>query len=146
MSRIGLTEFWDIARDAASIFSSERRIAVREKPNSCVFLSITTCKKRATTFQIRKDILVRFLLAYREAVKWMYSDPAALQRYAELADVSEGVARQLRDEFFRKLRKCVVEKADHEFGSDRGRRPRRMTPYLVRVSVEDLRLNQLRRS
>ncbi len=48
----------------------------------------------------RKDVLARFLLAYREAVEWMYSDPAALQRFAELADVSEGVARLLRDEFF----------------------------------------------
>ena len=31
---------------------------------------------------------------------------AALPRYAELADVSEGVARQLRDEFFPKLRRA----------------------------------------
>ena len=56
----------------------------------------------AETLQKRKQVLVRFLLAYREAVEWMYSDPAALQRYAELADVSEGVARELRDEFFPK--------------------------------------------
>jgi NitT/TauT family transport system substrate-binding protein len=48
----------------------------------------------------RTDALARFLLAYREAVEWMYSNPAALQRYAELADVSKGVARELRDEFF----------------------------------------------
>ena len=50
----------------------------------------------------RRDALARFLLAYREAVEWMYSDPAALQRYAELGDVSKGVARELRDEFFPK--------------------------------------------
>jgi NitT/TauT family transport system substrate-binding protein len=41
-------------------------------------------------------------LAYREADEWMYSDPAALRRYAELAGVSKGVARELRDEFFPK--------------------------------------------
>jgi NitT/TauT family transport system substrate-binding protein len=56
----------------------------------------------AETLQKRKQLLVRFLLAYREAVEWMYSDPAALRRYAELADISEGVARELRDEFFSK--------------------------------------------
>jgi NitT/TauT family transport system substrate-binding protein len=32
----------------------------------------------------------------------MYSDPAALKRYAELAGVSEGIAKRLRDEFFMK--------------------------------------------
>jgi hypothetical protein len=32
----------------------------------------------------------------------MYSDSAALQRSAEFAGVSEGVARQMRDEFFTK--------------------------------------------
>ena len=50
----------------------------------------------------RRDALARFLLAYRETVEWMYSDPAALQRYAELADLSKGVARELRDAFFPK--------------------------------------------
>ena len=30
----------------------------------------------------------------------MYSDPAALKRYAEFAGVSEGLAQHLRDEFF----------------------------------------------
>ena len=50
----------------------------------------------------RRDALARFLLAYRETVEWMYSDPAALQRYAELANVSKGIARELRDEFFPK--------------------------------------------
>ena len=56
----------------------------------------------AETLQKRKRVLARFLLAYRESVEWIYSDPAALPRYAELADVSERVARELRDEFFPK--------------------------------------------
>ena len=50
----------------------------------------------------RRDVLTRYVQAYREAVEWMYSNPAALQRYAELADMSEGEAQQLRDEFFPK--------------------------------------------
>ncbi|MFZ1895886.1 MAG: ABC transporter substrate-binding protein [Rhodoplanes sp.] len=56
----------------------------------------------AETLQKRRQVLVRFLRAYQEAVEWMYSDPAALQHYAELADMPEGVARKLRDEFFPK--------------------------------------------
>ncbi len=54
------------------------------------------------TLQKRKDVLARFMQAYRETVDWMYSDPAALKRYAELAGVSEGIAKRLRDEFFTK--------------------------------------------
>jgi NitT/TauT family transport system substrate-binding protein len=56
----------------------------------------------ADTFQKRRDVLVRFLQAYQETIEWMYSDPTALQRYAELAEVPEGVARQLRDDVFSK--------------------------------------------
>jgi NitT/TauT family transport system substrate-binding protein len=54
------------------------------------------------TLQKRKDVLARFMQAYRETIDWMYSDPAALKRYAELAGVSEGIAKRLRDEFFTK--------------------------------------------
>jgi NitT/TauT family transport system substrate-binding protein len=54
------------------------------------------------TLQKRKDVLARFMQAYRETVDWMYSDPTALKRYAELAGVSEGIAKRLRDEFFAK--------------------------------------------
>lgn len=57
---------------------------------------------RTETLAKRKDVLARFVLAYREAVNWMYADPAALQRYAAFAEVSEAEARQLRDEFFPK--------------------------------------------
>lgn len=52
------------------------------------------------TLQKRRDVLTRFLQAYRDTIEWMYSDPAALQRSAEFAGVSEGVARRMRDEFF----------------------------------------------
>jgi NitT/TauT family transport system substrate-binding protein len=54
------------------------------------------------TLQKRKDVLARFMQAYRETIDWMYSDPAALKRYAEFAGVSEGIAKRLRDEFFTK--------------------------------------------
>lgn len=56
----------------------------------------------AGTLQKRKEVLVRFLQAYSETIEWMYSDPAALQRFAEISGLPEGVARRMRDEFFPK--------------------------------------------
>jgi NitT/TauT family transport system substrate-binding protein len=56
----------------------------------------------AGTLQNRKDVIARFMQAYRETLDWMYSDPAALKRYAEFAGVSEEFATRLRDEFFPK--------------------------------------------
>ena len=56
----------------------------------------------ADTLQKRKDVVARFMQAYRETIDWMYSDPAALKRYAEFAGVSEAFAQRLRDEFFTK--------------------------------------------
>lgn len=56
----------------------------------------------ADTLQKRKDVLARFMQAYRETIDWMYSDPVALKRYAEFAGVSEGVGQRLRDDFFTK--------------------------------------------
>jgi len=54
------------------------------------------------TLQKRKDVLARFMQAYRETLGWMYSDPTAIKRYAEFSGVSESLARRLRDEFFTK--------------------------------------------
>jgi NitT/TauT family transport system substrate-binding protein len=54
----------------------------------------------AGTLQNRKDVIARFMQAYRETIEWMYSDSAALKRYAEFAGVSEEFAKRLRDEFF----------------------------------------------
>jgi ABC-type nitrate/sulfonate/bicarbonate transport system substrate-binding protein len=56
----------------------------------------------AATLQKRKPVIARFMQAYRETVEWMYSDPQAVQRYAELAGISEKGAQRLRDEFFAK--------------------------------------------
>jgi NitT/TauT family transport system substrate-binding protein len=53
----------------------------------------------AGTLEGRKDVLVRFMEAYRETIEWMYSDPTALKSYAEFTGVSEESARRLRDEF-----------------------------------------------
>ena len=64
--------------------------------------TISVAITNADALQKRKDVLARFMQAYRETIAWMYADPAALKRYAEFAGVSEGFAQRLRDEFFTK--------------------------------------------
>src|SRR5206468_6483302 len=56
----------------------------------------------AETLKSRREVLVRYLQAYRETVDWMYSDPAALKIYADFARVPESVAKRVRDEMIPK--------------------------------------------
>src|SRR5262252_3106277 len=51
----------------------------------------------------RKDIIDRFMKAYRESIEYIYSsNPQVIIDYAEFAKVSEPMAKRLRDEFFPK--------------------------------------------
>lgn len=50
----------------------------------------------------RKEMIERFLKAYRESLDWMYASPDAIPLYAKFAGVSEDVARRTRDDFFPK--------------------------------------------
>jgi NitT/TauT family transport system substrate-binding protein len=61
--------------------------------------TLSVLMTNAGTLEGRKDVLVRFMEAYRETIEWMYSDPTALKSYAEFTGVSEESARRLRDEF-----------------------------------------------
>jgi NitT/TauT family transport system substrate-binding protein len=54
------------------------------------------------TAERRRDEIERFLQAYRETLDWMYSDPAALKAYAEWVNISENLAREVRDQFYPK--------------------------------------------
>jgi len=47
-----------------------------------------------------KDVAARYVQGYRDALAWMYSDPAALDAYAELAKVSPANAREMRDVYY----------------------------------------------
>jgi len=49
-----------------------------------------------------KDMLARYLQAYRETLDWMYASPDAIPAYAKFAGVTEATARRTRDEFFPK--------------------------------------------
>jgi NitT/TauT family transport system substrate-binding protein len=48
----------------------------------------------ADALKNRKDAVVRFVQAYREAVDWMYSDPKAIELYAKKMNASEELIKQ----------------------------------------------------
>lgn len=51
----------------------------------------------------RKEVIERFMKAYRESIDYLYSsNPQVLKDYAEFARVSEPLAKRVRDEFFPK--------------------------------------------
>jgi NitT/TauT family transport system substrate-binding protein len=56
----------------------------------------------ATDLAKRRDVYVRFIDAYREAIDWMYADPRAIDAYAAYAQVSPAMAKRVRDEFYPK--------------------------------------------
>jgi NitT/TauT family transport system substrate-binding protein len=46
----------------------------------------------------RRDVLERYMRAYRETIDWMYSDdPAVLRHYAEYSGFSESVVKRVRE-------------------------------------------------
>ena len=47
----------------------------------------------------KKDAILRFVKGYREAVDWMYSDPAAVEMYAKKTNMAAAIIRQSIDEF-----------------------------------------------
>ncbi|HEY2863243.1 MAG TPA: ABC transporter substrate-binding protein [Casimicrobiaceae bacterium] len=79
------------------------RIVVRESDlpafrNQTVRLMIAN----ANAAEQRRDAIERYLVAYRETLDWMYSDPAALKAYAEWVNISESLAKEVRDQFYPK--------------------------------------------
>jgi NitT/TauT family transport system substrate-binding protein len=56
----------------------------------------------AESLKTRRDAHVRFMQAFRETIDWMYSDPKALDMYAQFRKTSVANARRMRDEFFSK--------------------------------------------
>jgi NitT/TauT family transport system substrate-binding protein len=48
----------------------------------------------------RKDVGARFIQGYRDTLDWMYSDPAALEAYAEFAKTTPERAREVRDVYY----------------------------------------------
>jgi NitT/TauT family transport system substrate-binding protein len=55
------------------------------------------------TLEKRKEVIERFMKAYRETIDYMYSDnPQVIKDYAEFVKVPEAMAKRVRDDFFPK--------------------------------------------
>jgi ABC-type nitrate/sulfonate/bicarbonate transport system substrate-binding protein len=54
----------------------------------------------ADYLKAHKDVVVRYMKAYRETVNYLYTDPAALKIYADWLKISEAKAKRTRDDFF----------------------------------------------
>jgi len=53
----------------------------------------------ANALRARKDVMVRFMRAYRETLDWMYSDPLAIKYYAEEISKPESLVLLSRNQF-----------------------------------------------
>jgi NitT/TauT family transport system substrate-binding protein len=56
----------------------------------------------AETLNAKRTILAQYLQAYRETLDWMYSDPTALDVYADFAHLPKSVAKRVRDDLISK--------------------------------------------
>jgi NitT/TauT family transport system substrate-binding protein len=56
----------------------------------------------ANALKERRDAFVRFVKALSRSIDWAYSDPKAIDNYAEIAKVPRALAQQTRDDFFPK--------------------------------------------
>ena len=54
----------------------------------------------ASYLAAHKEVVARYMKAYRETVAFMYKDPAALKIYADWLGITEAKAKRTRDEFF----------------------------------------------
>jgi len=53
----------------------------------------------ANALAARKDVMLRFMRAYRESLDWMYSDPLAVKYYAETIRQPESLVVMQRDRY-----------------------------------------------
>ena len=54
----------------------------------------------ANYLQAHKEVVDRYMKAYRETVNYMYTDPGALKIYADWLKISGAKAKRTRDDFF----------------------------------------------
>ena len=54
----------------------------------------------ANYLKAHKDVVDRYMKAYRETVNYLYTDPNALKVYADWLKISEAKAKRTRDDFF----------------------------------------------
>jgi NitT/TauT family transport system substrate-binding protein len=56
----------------------------------------------AANLERKKDVLKRYMAAYRETLDWMYSDPAAIDAYAEWSKLPKSIAARAPEYMTRK--------------------------------------------
>src|ERR1700730_1448278 len=56
----------------------------------------------ANALKEKRDAFVRFVKALSRSIDWAYSDPKAIDNYADIAKVPRALAQQTRDDFFPK--------------------------------------------
>jgi NitT/TauT family transport system substrate-binding protein len=54
----------------------------------------------ANYLNAHKDVVDRYMKAYRETINYMYTDPNALKIYADWLNIGEAKGKRTRDEFF----------------------------------------------
>jgi NitT/TauT family transport system substrate-binding protein len=54
----------------------------------------------ANFLKANKDVVARYMKAYRETVDYLYKNPQGLKTYAEWLKISEAKAKRTRDDFF----------------------------------------------
>ena len=64
--------------------------------------TVRICMANAQVLGKRGDAVARFMQGYREAIDWMYSDPAALGLYEAFSNVRHELMAKVRDQYFPK--------------------------------------------
>ena len=97
-------EMWNAASGILADFASDNaiRVVVLTGAGGKAFVSGADISKFESE-RSSKDAIDRFMQAYRETIDYMYSDnPQVLKDYAAFVQVSEPMAKRVRDEFFPK--------------------------------------------
>jgi NitT/TauT family transport system substrate-binding protein len=64
--------------------------------------TVRICMANAQVLAKRGEAVARFMQGYRDAIDWMYTDPAALAMYEEFSNVRHELMAKARDQYFPK--------------------------------------------
>ena len=64
--------------------------------------TVRVCMANAQVLAKRGDAVARFMQGYRDAIDWMYADPAALNLYEAFSNVRHELMAKVRDQYFPK--------------------------------------------
>src|SRR5712691_11727158 len=84
---------------------ADGRLAIIARGSDVAALAQQTIRvnvANANALKDKRDAFVRYIKALSRAIDWAYSDPHAIDNYAEIAKVARALAQRTRDEFFPK--------------------------------------------